>query len=241
MLTFRYDDDLLARYPAIRGGVILARNLHNGPTPPDLIEAYLSEQRATNARIGDTPLSQIPSLAAWRRAFSAFGVEPTKYRNAAESLLRRLTKQGNIPSINMLVDLENMISIRYGLPVAFFDERSIHGSMTVRFATGDENFTDLGELDPVHPAEGEVIFVDETGQVNARRWCWRQSEQSAARDDTTGLLITIEGLHEDAEQDVQSAVDELQTLLVAYIPEVDLQAKILSPDDPMFTEEPPEA
>ena len=35
------------------------------------------------ARIGDTPLSEIPSLAAWRRVFAAFGAQPTKYRNAA--------------------------------------------------------------------------------------------------------------------------------------------------------------
>ena len=90
------------------------------------------------------PFSELPSLAAWRRAFRAFGVDPTGYRSAAEALLRRLTKQGSIPSINTLVDIGNLVSIRHALPVAVFDQRAMTGGTTVRFATGDETFTDLG-------------------------------------------------------------------------------------------------
>lgn len=238
MLTFRYADEVLARYPSIRGGILLARGVRNGPTPPDLIRAFLEEQRATRARIDDTPLSELPSLAAWRRAFSGFGVEPTKYRSAAEALLRRLTKQGNLPSINLLVDLGNLVSIRYALPVAFVDTRAIQGGITVRFAQGDEPFVDLGAEETTYPEPGEVIFVDEANQVSARRWCWRQSDASAARDTTTDVLVTVEGLHEGAEGDVQSALDDLQTLLVAYIPEVRLQAALLSPERPVFEEQP---
>ena len=33
-----------------------------------------------------------------------FGVDPTQHRTAAEALLRRLTKKGDIPSINMIKD-----------------------------------------------------------------------------------------------------------------------------------------
>jgi DNA/RNA-binding domain of Phe-tRNA-synthetase-like protein len=60
--------------------------------------AYRAEQQAVIARIGSRPLSEIESLAAWRSAFRAFGVEPTQYRSAAEALLRRLTKKGDIPA-----------------------------------------------------------------------------------------------------------------------------------------------
>ena len=95
----------------------------NGPSAPALVAAFEAEQAAALARLGDTPLSEVPSLAAWRRAFRAFGTDPTGYRSAAEALLRRLTKQGSIPSINTLVDIGNLVSIRYALPVAMFDRR----------------------------------------------------------------------------------------------------------------------
>ena len=232
---FRYHTALLDRFPTIRGGVILARALRNGPTPPALAATLVAEQQATLARLGDTPLSEVPSLAAWRRAFSAFGVKPTQYRSAAEALLRRLTKHGDIPSVNLLVDLGNLVSIRYALPVAVFDLRATTGPVTVRFATGDERFTDLGTDEVVHPDPGEVIFVDEAGLVSARRWCWRQSDQSAAREDTAEALITVEGHHASAEEDVRAALADLQALLSEYAPGALLHSDLLSPSNPVFS------
>jgi DNA/RNA-binding domain of Phe-tRNA-synthetase-like protein len=214
--AFRYSPDLLARYPAVVGGVILAGTLTNGPTPDALRAAFTAEQQAVLARIGETPLSQLPALAAWRSAFRAFGVDPTQYRSAAEALLRRLTKKGDIPSINTLVDVGNLVSIRYALPVALFDTRAIDGAITVRFADGTERYTTLGDAEIEHPEPGEVIFADDAAQVHARRWCFRQSEQSAVRDDTTAVLLTVEAHHAQARADVKAAVADLRHLLQTY-------------------------
>lgn len=121
MPGFRYSDDLLATFPTTRGGVIHATGLDNTGLPSSLSERFSEEQRRVKGEIGDTPLSDIPSIRAWRSTFSRFGVKPTQYRSAAEALLRRLTKQGDIPSINLLVDIANLVSIRHRLPVAVFD------------------------------------------------------------------------------------------------------------------------
>jgi len=99
---------ILARYP----GVVGRRN--TGPRHdqwPRLQRACwqlmrLSRQ-ATLQRLGTTPLSQISGAGRLAQAlFRGFDVDPTQYRSASESLLRRLTKKkGDIPSINLLVDL----------------------------------------------------------------------------------------------------------------------------------------
>src|SRR5512133_1872092 len=125
MPTFTYHPDLLARFPTLCGGIIYAAGMHNQPTPPEVQQRYQAEQHATLQRLGNFSPAEVPSLAAWRSAFRAFGVEPTKYRSAAEALLRRLTKKGDIPSINLMVDLYNLVSIRYGLPVAAIDTRLV--------------------------------------------------------------------------------------------------------------------
>jgi DNA/RNA-binding domain of Phe-tRNA-synthetase-like protein len=216
MTQFRYSSEVVARYPHVVGGVILASGLRNGPTPDALRAAYQTEQEATIQRIGDTPLSQLPSLAAWRSVFRGFGVDPTQYRCAAEALLRRLTKKGAIPSINTLVDLGNLVSIRYALPVAIFDTRAIQGAVTVRFADGSERFVTLGEGATDHIAAGEAIFADEADLVIARRWCWRQSDESAARDDTTSAIITVEAHHENGHTDVAAAIADVLALLNTY-------------------------
>lgn len=216
MTIFQYAPLVRERYPAVVGGVILASGLHNGPSPEPLREAYVEEQRAVLARISDMPLSQIPSLAAWRAAFRGFGVDPTQYRSAAEALLRRLTKKGDIPSISTLVDAGNLVSIRYALPVALFDTRALDGPVTVRFADGTERYATLGEGEAEHPEPGEVIFSDDSGTVHARRWCFRQSESSAVRDDTTEVLATIEAHHAGALEEVEAAVHDLRDLLRMY-------------------------
>src|SRR5713101_1417068 len=216
MTVFRYHPDILARYPGIAGGVILARGMTNGPTPKDLQAAFHAEQQATLQRIGTTPLSQVESLAAWRSAFRSFDVDPTQYRSAAEALLRRLTKKGDIPSINLLVDLGNLVSIRYALPVAVFDTRALQGTVTVHFAGGTERYTTLGQAGVEHPEPGEVVFSDETGLVIARRWCWRQSEQSAAQPETTDAIITVEAHQAGGRRDIEAALNDLLELLIKY-------------------------
>src|SRR4029079_9526639 len=209
MTRFRYDPTVVEQFPDVVGGVLLAGGLTVGETPQALAEAFAAEQRAVFDRIGQTPLSEVPSLFAWRRAFRAFGVDPTAYRSAAEALLRRLTKQGSLPSISTLVDIGNLVSIRYSLPVAVFDRRSITGTLTVRPATGDESFTDLGSGTTEEPEPREVIFIDEAGRVAARRWCWRQSAESASSAATTDVLVTVEGHHASARSDVEAALGDL--------------------------------
>src|SRR5918997_6033307 len=229
---FAYDDAVAERYPTIRAGVIHATNLANEPSSPELLEEYRAEQPAASERLNATAIADLPSIAAWRRAFARFGAKPTQYRNAAEALLRRLVKRGDIPTINALVDIGNLVSIRYAMPVAVFDQANIAGPTSVRFATGAETFTDLGSTDSVHPDPGEVIFVDGKGVVSARRWCWRQSAQSATGRITVEALIVVEGHHDTACRDVESALTDLDSLLASYQPQGRIESYVLSPTNP---------
>ena len=216
MTYFRYDARIIEEYPGLIGGVIVGKGMANGPTSAALRDIYLNEQAAVKARIGNTPLSELPSLKAWRRAFSAFGVSPTKYRSAAEALLRRLTKKGDIPSINTLVDIGNLVSIRYALPVAIFDTREITTPITVHYSEGSERYAELASGETMHPDLGEVIFSDMTKMVVARRWCWRQSATSAASDATTDAVITVEAHHDNGRVDIESALADLLALLAQH-------------------------
>ena len=234
MARFRYDPDIIERFPTIVGGVIHATGVHNDPTPPRLAAAFRDETLAVRTRLGETPLSELPTLAAWRKVFRGFGVDPTQYRSATEALLRRLTKQGELPSIGTLVDLANLVSIRYALPVAVFDERGISGGTIVRFAHGEERWADLGSSAAEHPEPGEVIFADEADVVSARRWCWRQSAASAAREDTTEILVTVEGHHTTANGDVTLALADVEALLVTHAAPATLRSAVLNARDSEF-------
>ena len=236
-MTFKYHPELINAFPEARGGVIFGRGLTNGPTVDGLKTRFLEEQARVLDEIGDTPLSQLGNLAAWRNAFRRFGVDPTKYRSAVEALLRRLTKKGDIPSINTLVDIGNLVSIRHRLPVAIFDVAQLNGKLSVQFARGDENFTPLFAKEAEHPEAGEVIFADSSEVVVARRWCWRQSEESAARAATTDVIVATEGLHAGAEADLGAAVGDLVELLAEFSGGTLITGEI-SPGKPSFSGSP---
>ncbi len=234
-MKFQYHPEVLARFPQTVGGVILASGLHNQVTPETLRADYLFEQQETLRRIGSTPLSDIPSLAAWRSVFRAFGTDPTKYRSAPEALLRRLTKKGDIPFLNLLVDIGNMVSIRYALPVAVLDVRSVHETITVRFSDGTEGYTELGAEAAEHPEPGEVVFADTVKRVFARRWCWRQSAESTVLLDTTSVIVTVEAQHADGRKDVANALADLLALYIDYAGGLYAHA-ILDGDTPEITD-----
>jgi DNA/RNA-binding domain of Phe-tRNA-synthetase-like protein len=236
MATFAYDDAVADRYPTIRAGVVHATGLANGPSPPGLLDRYRDEQTSASERLRETTLADLPQIAAWRRAFTRFGAKPTQHRNAAEALLRRLAKRGDIPTINALVDVGNLVSVRHAMPVAVFDQATVSGSMAVRFASGDERFMDLGSSEGVHPDPGEVVFVDDDDVVHARRWCWRQSAQSATGPSTAEAFIVVEGHHDTAGRDAGSALADLTSLLAAYQPQAQVRSYLLSPANPRADE-----
>ena len=229
---FAYDDAITERFPAIRAGVMHATGLTNGSSPPGLLEEHRAEQRAASERLDATAIADLPSISAWRRVFSEFGAKPTRYRNAAEALLRRLSKHGDVPTVNALVDIGNLVSTRHALPIAVFDLANVAVPVTVRFAVGDELFTDLGSTGSVHPDPGEVVFVDGDGAVCARRWCWRQGAGSVTGPNTAEALFVVEGHHDDADRDVESALDDLTSLLASHQPRSNTESWVLSPANP---------
>ncbi|MDY7103557.1 MAG: phenylalanine--tRNA ligase beta subunit-related protein [Actinomycetota bacterium] len=231
---FGYANDVLERFPTIRAGVVHVDGVHNGSSPPALRERYRATQEDVGHRLATTPIAEHPSISAWRRVFSAFGAKPTQYRNAAEALLRRLSKQGDIPSISLLVDIGNLVSIRHAVPVAVLDVAAVDGEVTVRFATGSERFADLRSDGEERPEPGEVVFVDEAGVVSARRWCWRQSAVTATSPTTTGALFVVEAHHDGAADDVAAAADEIGQLLASLEPSAVTTTAQLSPAAPRW-------
>jgi DNA/RNA-binding domain of Phe-tRNA-synthetase-like protein len=233
MEIFRYDNEILQSFPKLRAAVVHVRDLKTHFDGSDFNSRYAAEQQNVRETLGEKALSELSSIEAWRRVFRGFGVKPTKYRSAVEALLRRLQKHGQIPSIHPLVDLANWVSIRFCLPVAAFDLRCVQTPLTVCFSKGEEWFTALHQDEAVHPDPGEVIFLDTEEVVHARRWCWRQSKQSASTPETTDALFTLEGHHPTAHEDVFQGMNLLLDLLRQYATG-SFDHGLLDPDHPLF-------
>lgn len=228
-MRFHHRAEIWRDYPGLVPAV-----LHiDGITPEaDVADLVAEHTAAARARLAAGAEGQFPEVQAWRRAFARQGLKPTQYRCAAESLLRRLRKEGELPRVHPLVDLCNAVSVRFGIPVAALDLARVAGDLAVGYAGGTEAYETFGgEVE--HPEQGEVVFVDDANWAHARRWTNRQSGRSAIRPSTTTALIVAEGLHETAVVDVSRLAQTLTEGLAATWSRKPVTA-VLTRDAPVF-------
>jgi len=196
-------------FPQLVPGLMVVDGIHQNVDVEEYLQPRFEQARE---RLSRDKESQMPEIAAWRRAYSQMGFKPSKYRSAAEALLRRFKRENDMPRLHPLVDICNAVSVSFALPVAVFDLERVEEYMEVCYADGTEQYLSFsGEIET--PAPGEVIFLDAANQVHARRWTFRQSRTSTIRPDTTQVLILSEGLHETADQDVGAMMDSLSEII----------------------------
>ncbi|HZX83566.1 MAG TPA: phenylalanine--tRNA ligase beta subunit-related protein [Reyranella sp.] len=189
-----------------------------GPTPATPVAEPVAQFIAlAKQRIALSAESDLPEIQAWRRAFGKMGLKPTQYRCASEALLRRLRKEGDLPSVHPLVDLCNAVSVAFAIPIAAIDLDRVDGDLQVRPAIGTETYeTFAGDIE--HPEVGEIIFADDGQRAHARRWANRQSGHSAVMGRTTNALIVAEAMHDTAEADVARLIATLRTTISTLWP-----------------------
>jgi len=77
-------------------------------------------------------LSENEQIAAVRVLQKSFGFDPTRYRSSSESLLRRVLKGLALYQINTAVDVNNLCSLEFLLPLCSYDLRNAVGQVRVR-------------------------------------------------------------------------------------------------------------
>ncbi|MFC0007694.1 B3/B4 domain-containing protein [Micromonospora siamensis] len=208
-MRFQHSDVIWSRFPELTCGVLHATGITAEPDATPWTTPFVERARS---RLAAGPESGLPQVQAWRRVFAAMGLPPTRYRCAAESLLRRLRRDGALPRVHPLVDLCNALSAGHAVPVGVFDLARVTGDLTVRPADGDEDhLTFAGESQ--RPEPGEVIFADSAGRAHARRWTNRQSGWSAVGPGTGEVLVVVEAVHPGGAEEVASMLAELAGVL----------------------------
>ena len=204
-MYFEHTDHVWKLHPGLNALTIVVAGVRDMRRREERTREWLAR---TEQRLASGPESAMPEIAAWRDAFGKMGLKPTQYRCASEALLRRYRKEKSLPALHPLVDLLNVVSMVYAIPIALFDCARIGAGISVRPASGSEIYeTFQGENE--NPVQNEIIFSDEAGNAHSRRWTHRQSARSAVNGETADALIVAEALHAQARGDIASLEREL--------------------------------
>ncbi len=210
MINFSLSEEVEAKFPGLTVAVVEGVCEENKLFDET---AFLEEKNAAKqaARSG-VALADHPHVQAWRKVFRSFGADPTKTRSSGEALLRRVQRGGELPRINAIVDIYNVISLRHVLPVGGQDAEKIAGGVKLRFAGKNENFVPLGANEPHEVDEGEVVYADDA-QVLCSKWNYRDCEPAKISETTKKFVLFVDGAPGVDRKTVEKAAEELTAML----------------------------
>lgn len=156
-------------------------------------------------------LKAISGIEATRRVYRACGKDPSRYRPAAEALIRRQLKGKDLYQIDTLVDLVNLASIRYGYSIGGFDADKFQGdTLTLGVGREGEPYEGIGR--GMINIAGLPVYRDAVGGVGTPT---SDNERTKISLSTTHLVVLINGYDGDESQVVANA-QYIQELVRKY-------------------------
>ncbi|HHX00500.1 MAG TPA: hypothetical protein GX740_04265 [Acholeplasmataceae bacterium] len=128
----------------------------------------------------------IPLIKEARDGYKKLGKDPSRYRLACESLLRRLVKKRGLYLINNVVDAGNILSIETNRSVAVLDYDKIVGDVLIRIGTEDDEYYGIGR--------GKInvsnipVYCDDLGPFGSTT---SDTERTKITNDTKTILLFI--------------------------------------------------
>jgi DNA/RNA-binding domain of Phe-tRNA-synthetase-like protein len=114
-MPFIVEEPFWLLFPEAMIGLVTVQDIDNHGEVEATGQLLAAQGAATAAELGDAEIGSLPAVARWRAAYQRFGVKPSKTRSSIESLLRS-AKADRLRSINPLVDLYNVVSLKHLLP-----------------------------------------------------------------------------------------------------------------------------
>ncbi|HET9300841.1 MAG TPA: phenylalanine--tRNA ligase beta subunit-related protein [Candidatus Polarisedimenticolaceae bacterium] len=172
--------------PLLRLGVVRAEPVAVHPGGPDLLSEMEGLARELAARHAGTPPGEVEGLRPARTLYRAFGVDPTQTRPSSEALFRRAVGGKPLPRVNNAVDVCNLCSLRFLLPIGMYDLGKIDGDVTLRRGGDTESYPGIRK-DEVR-LHGRPVLCDTAGPFGNPT---SDSLRTSVGEDTRSLWMVI--------------------------------------------------
>ena len=211
-LFYSISDEIFSLFPEYMRGVVLAFEVTNSESPPSLMEMLRAAEASVREGLNLDELTAHPRIVSWREAFRKAGIKPSEFRASIEAMIRRVLRHQELPSINTLVDIGNILSLRHLLPIGAHAIDVVSHDIALCRASGEEEFVAFRSEQIEHPVPGEIIFA-EGNTVLTRRWSWRQANHTLTLPTTTAIEFNIDGLPPVTKSEVEGICLELMELV----------------------------
>lgn len=111
---------------------------------------------------------------------------------ASENLLKSLIKKQQFYSINPVVDIYNLMSMKTKLALGAHDVDKITGNLSLRLTHGDENFIPLGQNEAKDVPVGVYSYIDDNQDIV----CYleiRQVDKTKITENSQHIFYIVQG------------------------------------------------
>ncbi len=203
----KVDKTIEKHLPKTRLGIITA-NVLVGPATEELRSKVYATAEMWKASDFET-LRSHSVMSDLRKAYKLLGADPNRYRPASDSLIRRVIKGNELYSINNVVDIINMISLKTAYSTGGFDAAKTGQEIILTKAPSGIEFEGIGR-GPVN-IENLPVLKDERGYFGTPT---TDSYRTMIDDNTSDILLVYYDFFSNAA--LSSALDHTVGYLKKY-------------------------
>ncbi len=153
----------------------------------------------------------ISGIEATRRVYRACGKDPSRYRPAAEALIRRMLQGKELYQIDTLVDLINLASIAFGYSIGGFDaDKFVGDTLTLGIGHEGEPYEGIGR--GMLNIAGLPVYRDAEGGVGTPT---SDNERTKIELSTRHVLVLVNG-YDGNEAQVKANAEYIIRLFEKY-------------------------
>ena len=208
-MLLKISEELTSRWSILKVGLLTA-TVKNSPTSSDLWEEIEDEVATIRTKYDTATIKERSGIVATRNAYKATGKDPSRYRPSNEQLARRVIQGKELYSVDTLVDIGNLVSLRCGYSIGVLDADKIKGDVVLGIGLHDEPYEGIGR--GILNIEGLPVYRDEVGGIATPT---SDSIRTKISEDTTNICVFFNGYDGD-EENIRSAMHYMQELLEKY-------------------------
>jgi len=209
-------------HPLLRLGVVEACELCCNASSPELTGLLQqAEERARN----DAETFPEDVRTAVRDLLRQGGYKPTGRGKPASEFLLGAARKRELPHVNNLVDINNLVSLDTALPISIFDRDRLGDEITVRFGRAGENycFNPSGQVMDL----GGIVLVCRTSTDEPVGNAVKDSMLAKVSPTTRAALAVVYGSRHLPAGHLQKATERLGQLLGQFAEAARVKCRVL--------------
>lgn len=180
----------------------------------EISKLYESVKRKILSTFTLNSLRENPIVKAYRRFYWSIGIDPTKQRPSSEALIRRILRGLDIPSVNNVVDIGNIVSMETLIPIGIYDLDKVKGeTLYLRMSRSGEVFHPIGGSVEIL-GSGQIVLADNEKILHV--YPYRDSEFTKVTRSTRNILIISCGVPGVNKSLVREALDRVVQNIIRY-------------------------